>query len=69
MFSEIDGFPRKPFPNEWKGDNGLYSAGFTRRGIFGASFDARRIADDIERCWKAEAKHLTAAARASSSET
>ncbi|KAM7493239.1 hypothetical protein LguiB_027848 [Lonicera macranthoides] len=69
MFSEIDGFPRKPFPNGWKGENGLYSVGFTKRGIFGASFDARRIADDIERCWKAEAKHLTAVARAFLSET
>nr|GMD44258.1 indole-3-pyruvate monooxygenase YUCCA6-like [Ipomoea batatas] len=51
MFSEKDGLPKKPFPNGWKGEYGLYAAGFTRRGLFGASMDAKRIAEDIERCW------------------
>ncbi|XP_027331921.1 indole-3-pyruvate monooxygenase YUCCA6-like [Abrus precatorius] len=60
MFSKEDGFPTKPFPNGWKGENGLYAVGFTKRGILGASMDAKRIAEDIERCWKAEAKHSTA---------
>ncbi|KAF2286939.1 hypothetical protein GH714_035848 [Hevea brasiliensis] len=55
MFSEKDGLPRKPFPNGWKGECGLYAVGFTKRGILGASMDAKRIAEDIERCWKAEA--------------
>ncbi|KAK4768861.1 hypothetical protein SAY86_027011 [Trapa natans] len=50
MFSEEDGFPRQPFPNGWKGDCGLYAVGFTKRGIMGASMDAKRIAEDIERC-------------------
>ncbi|KAL3566211.1 hypothetical protein D5086_031626 [Populus alba] len=50
MFSEKDGFPRKPFPNGWKGECGLYAVGFTKRGILGASVDAIRIAEDIERC-------------------
>nr|GMD46034.1 indole-3-pyruvate monooxygenase YUCCA6-like [Ipomoea batatas] len=49
MFSEKDGLPKKPFPNGWKGEFGLYAAGFTRRGLFGASMDAKRIAEDIER--------------------
>lgn len=57
MFSKDDGLPKRPFPNGWKGDNGLYAVGFTKRGLLGASMDAQRIADDIERCWKAEAKH------------
>lgn len=60
MFSEKDGLPRRPFPNGWKGESGLYAVGFTKRGLLGASMDAKRIAEDIERCWKADAKHLTA---------
>ncbi|XP_028781241.1 indole-3-pyruvate monooxygenase YUCCA6-like [Neltuma alba] len=63
MFSEEDGFPRRPFPSGWKGDNGLYAVGFTKRGLLGASMDAKRIAQDIEQCWKAEAKHSTAFTR------
>uniref|UniRef100_A0A5B7A8H9 Flavin-containing monooxygenase n=2 Tax=Davidia involucrata TaxID=16924 RepID=A0A5B7A8H9_DAVIN len=63
MFSEKDGLPRRPFPNGWKGECGLYAVGFTKRGLLGASMDAKRIAVDIERCWKAEAKHLMASAR------
>ncbi|EEF45921.1 indole-3-pyruvate monooxygenase YUCCA6 [Ricinus communis] len=63
MFSEKDGLPRRPFPNGWKGESGLYAVGFTKRGILGASMDAKRIAEDIERCWKAEAKHSMAFAR------
>ncbi|CAL5359109.1 unnamed protein product [Camellia sinensis] len=63
MFSEKDGLPRRPFPNGWKGEYGLYAVGFTKRGLLGASIDARRIAEDIERCWKADAKHLAAFTR------
>ncbi|MED6135647.1 Indole-3-pyruvate monooxygenase YUCCA6 [Stylosanthes scabra] len=59
MFSKEDGYPKRPFPNGWKGENGLYAVGFTKRGILGASMDAKNIAEDIERCWKAEAKHST----------
>ncbi|XP_027359196.1 indole-3-pyruvate monooxygenase YUCCA2-like [Abrus precatorius] len=59
MFSEKDGLPRKPFPNGWKGENGLYAVGFTKRGLLGASIDAKRIAEDIELSWKAvEATHV-----------
>ncbi|BAU02855.1 hypothetical protein LR48_Vigan10g015600 [Vigna angularis] len=58
MFSEKDGLPRKPFPNGWKGENGLYAVGFTKRGLLGASIDAKRIAEDIEHSWKAEATHV-----------
>ncbi|KAI9106403.1 hypothetical protein K1719_021931 [Acacia pycnantha] len=63
LFSEEDGFPRRPYPNGWKGENGLYAVGFTKRGILGASMDAKRIAQDIEQCWKSEAKHRTAFTR------
>lgn len=57
MFSKDDGFPRRAFPNGWKGERGLYAVGFTRRGLLGVSMDAGRIAEDIERCWKEEEKH------------
>uniref|UniRef100_A0A2N9H257 Flavin-containing monooxygenase n=1 Tax=Fagus sylvatica TaxID=28930 RepID=A0A2N9H257_FAGSY len=59
MFSKKDGLPRRPFPNGWKGECGLYAVGFTKRGLLGASMDAKRIAEDVERCWKVEAKHNT----------
>ncbi|KAL6980124.1 Indole-3-pyruvate monooxygenase YUCCA6 [Sarracenia purpurea var. burkii] len=52
MFSEEDGLPRRPFPNGWKGEHGLYAVGFTKRGLLGASMDAKKIAEDIERSWK-----------------
>ncbi|ESW09506.1 hypothetical protein PHAVU_009G133300 [Phaseolus vulgaris] len=42
-----NGMPKPGFPNHWKGENGLYCAGFSRRGLDGIAFDARRIADDI----------------------
>lgn len=68
MFSEKDGLPRRPFPNGWKGECGLYAVGFTKRGLLGASIDAKRIAEDIEQCWRDEAKYLTAIAQSLSSE-
>ncbi|KAJ3695148.1 hypothetical protein LUZ60_000525 [Juncus effusus] len=51
MFSQKDGLPKTPFPNGWKGERGLYAVGFTKRGLMGASSDATRIAQDVERCW------------------
>ncbi|OVA20357.1 Pyridine nucleotide-disulfide oxidoreductase [Macleaya cordata] len=60
LFSEKDGLPKKAFPNGWKGEYGLYSVGFTKRGLLGTSMDAKKIAQDIELLWKAESKHLTA---------
>ncbi|XP_031487328.1 probable indole-3-pyruvate monooxygenase YUCCA4 [Nymphaea colorata] len=53
-FSE-DGMPRLPFPNGWKGENGLYTVGFTRRGILGACADATKIAHDIAEQWRTPA--------------
>ncbi|CAO2822019.1 unnamed protein product [Amaranthus hypochondriacus] len=55
-FFSKNGFPKAPFPNGWKGNAGLYAAGFTRRGLSGASEDAIRIAEDIGRIWKQETK-------------
>ena len=58
FFSEKDGMPRRPFPNGWKGERGLYAVGFTKRGLLGAAMDARKIADDIEECSETEANQL-----------
>ncbi|XP_043726013.1 probable indole-3-pyruvate monooxygenase YUCCA4 [Telopea speciosissima] len=46
-FFTDEGMPRTPFPNGWKGENGLYSVGFTRRGLLGTASDAIKIAADI----------------------
>lgn len=64
MFSEKDGMPRDPFPNGWKGDNGLYAVGFSKRGLLGSSVNATKIAQDIELQWKTEAKNCMAFAHA-----
>ncbi|KAL9250457.1 Indole-3-pyruvate monooxygenase YUCCA6-like protein [Drosera capensis] len=58
MFSEEDGLPRRPFPNGWKGEHGLYAVGFTKRGLLGASMEATLIAEDVESCWKTEQKRF-----------
>ncbi|CAN4127862.1 unnamed protein product [Withania somnifera] len=52
MFSEKDGLPKRPFPNGWKGECGLYAVGFTKRGLLGASMDAKKIAEHIHNILK-----------------
>ncbi|KAL6647088.1 hypothetical protein ACP70R_014525 [Stipagrostis hirtigluma subsp. patula] len=42
-----DGFPKKGYPDHWKGEDGLYFAGFARRGLAGIAMDASNIANDI----------------------
>ncbi|KAG4180126.1 hypothetical protein ERO13_A10G146500v2 [Gossypium hirsutum] len=42
-----NGMPKKSFPYHWKGGNGIYNAGFSRRGLQGISSDAQNIANDI----------------------
>ncbi|PIN03224.1 Flavin-containing monooxygenase [Handroanthus impetiginosus] len=58
-FFSKDGFPKSPFPNGWKGQNGLYAVGFSRRGLSGASMDAIKVAEDIAKIWKTETKQIT----------
>ncbi|XP_072983462.1 indole-3-pyruvate monooxygenase YUCCA2-like [Typha latifolia] len=53
IFSEKDGLQRRPFPGGWKGKSGLYAVGFSKLGLLGVSMDATRIANDIEKFWKA----------------
>ncbi|KAK1676995.1 hypothetical protein QYE76_037843 [Lolium multiflorum] len=59
-----DGYPTTAFPNGWKGQSGLYSVGFTRRGLSGASADAVRIAKDLGHVWREETKPTKRAAGA-----
>ncbi|KAF8409935.1 hypothetical protein HHK36_002454 [Tetracentron sinense] len=58
FFCEQNGYPRTPFPNSWKGKNGLYSVGFTKRGLLGTSMDAQSVAEDIAQQWNSATKHL-----------
>ncbi|GKU86727.1 hypothetical protein SLEP1_g1216 [Rubroshorea leprosula] len=43
-----DGIPKHDSPDHWKGKNGLYCVGLSRRGLHGATGDALNIADDIK---------------------
>ncbi|KAL5796841.1 hypothetical protein ACOSQ2_001661 [Xanthoceras sorbifolium] len=43
-----DGFSKQSFPNQWKGQKGLYCAGLSGRGFYGAKTDAQNIANDIK---------------------
>ncbi|OIW17409.1 hypothetical protein TanjilG_22521 [Lupinus angustifolius] len=46
-FLNENGFPKTSFPNHWKGQNGLYCVGLSRRGFYGANLDAQNVANDI----------------------
>ncbi|XP_076915052.1 putative indole-3-pyruvate monooxygenase YUCCA4 [Bidens hawaiensis] len=50
-FFTDNGRLKTSFPNNWKCENGLYAAGFTQRGIFGAACDAAKVANDITNQW------------------
>lgn len=42
-----DGIPKQSYPNHWKGKNGLYCVGLSRRGLYGSAADAQNVADHI----------------------
>ncbi|MED6155266.1 hypothetical protein PIB30_003448 [Stylosanthes scabra] len=42
-----DGLPKPSYPDHWKGKNGLYCIGLSRKGFYGATLDAENIANDI----------------------
>ncbi|OIT37379.1 PREDICTED: probable indole-3-pyruvate monooxygenase YUCCA10 [Nicotiana attenuata] len=42
-----DGLPKAAFPDHWKGKNGLYCVGLSRRGLYGIALDAQNIATHI----------------------
>lgn len=39
--------PKNEFPMHWKGENGIYCGGLSRRGLEGVAMDAEAIANDI----------------------
>ncbi|KAK7396836.1 hypothetical protein VNO78_17997 [Psophocarpus tetragonolobus] len=43
-----DGLPKQSYPIHWKGNNGLYCVGLSRRGLYGAAADAENIANDVQ---------------------
>ncbi|KAE8730782.1 putative indole-3-pyruvate monooxygenase YUCCA4 [Hibiscus syriacus] len=47
-----DGMPKTAFPNGWKTEEGLYTVGFTKRGLLGTASDAVKIAKDIAQQWR-----------------
>ncbi|KAK9162622.1 hypothetical protein Syun_003524 [Stephania yunnanensis] len=47
IFNE-EGLPKNKFRNHWRGSNGLYCVGFSRRGLAGVSMDDVAIAQDIK---------------------
>ncbi|KAI3677282.1 hypothetical protein L1987_86905 [Smallanthus sonchifolius] len=51
-FFTDDGMPKTPFPNGWKGENELYTVGFTHRGLLGTTCDALKIAKEVTRQWR-----------------
>ncbi|XP_058740722.1 probable indole-3-pyruvate monooxygenase YUCCA10 [Vicia villosa] len=42
-----DGIPKQSYPLHWKGKNGLYCVGLSRRGLYGAAQDAENVANDV----------------------
>ncbi|KAD3337690.1 hypothetical protein E3N88_33210 [Mikania micrantha] len=46
-FFTKNGMLKTPFPNGWRGENGLYTVGFTRRGLLGTACDALKIANEV----------------------
>ncbi|KAK1614589.1 hypothetical protein QYE76_020106 [Lolium multiflorum] len=55
-FFSGEGYPKAEFPEGWKGESGLYSVGFTRRGLAGVSLDAIRVAGDIATAYHQDSK-------------
>ncbi|KAL4603159.1 hypothetical protein ACB092_10G105200 [Castanea dentata] len=43
-----DGLPKPIYPNHWKGKNGLYCVGLSRRGLYGSNVDSQIVANDIK---------------------
>ncbi|KAK2649316.1 hypothetical protein Ddye_016805 [Dipteronia dyeriana] len=43
-----DGFSKQSPPNNWKGKKGLYCAGLSGRGFYGAGTDAQNISNEIK---------------------
>ncbi|PWA79339.1 dimethylaniline monooxygenase, N-oxide-forming [Artemisia annua] len=42
-----DGYPKQMYPNQWKGENGLFCVGLARRGLNTVAMEAQNIAHHI----------------------
>ena len=42
-----DGLSKVSPPNQWKGKNGLYCVGLSKRGLYGSKVEAQEVANDI----------------------
>ncbi|XP_031268409.1 indole-3-pyruvate monooxygenase YUCCA6-like [Pistacia vera] len=51
FFHQKNGHRKSSLPNNWKGQKGVYSVGFTAQGLLGASMDAQKVAEDIAQHW------------------
>ncbi|CAL5404312.1 unnamed protein product [Camellia sinensis] len=51
FFTE-EGLPKTEISKSWKGENGLYTVGFTRRGLRGIALESLKIASDIADQWR-----------------
>lgn len=51
-----DGCPKTSFTDGWNGHSGLYSVGFTRRDLLGATADAVCVAKDLAKSWREQTK-------------
>ncbi|XP_024392067.1 probable indole-3-pyruvate monooxygenase YUCCA5 [Physcomitrium patens] len=53
-FFTAEGLPKNHSKGTWKAERGLYIAGLGRKGILGATFDAKYIAEDLSRAYASE---------------
>ncbi|KAK1378148.1 hypothetical protein POM88_024892 [Heracleum sosnowskyi] len=52
FIGEKDGNSGNTFSKGWKGENGIYSVGFSQQGLLGISIGARRVVEDLMGQWK-----------------
>ncbi|XP_071741332.1 probable indole-3-pyruvate monooxygenase YUCCA10 [Rutidosis leptorrhynchoides] len=54
-----DGYPKQMYPNQWKGENGLYCVGLARRGLVTVAMEAQNIAHHIFNVINTKYLHFT----------
>lgn len=57
-FFSAEGLPKNPSHGTWKAERGLYIAGLGRKGILGATCDAKNIAEDISEAYSSESHRI-----------
>lgn len=59
FFNQKGGHREGSQPSNWKGENGVYSVGFTSQGLLGTSMDAHKVADDISKQWNSATEKVS----------